>query len=469
VSAAAPSPNDRFAERESFIPISREDLIERCLADGKLDAEAQAQFRRFAEILAAYYHFQFHRLSESLKKAYAPFNPDADLWTREYTQSDRDEAEEEVVRVFEELARRANFSEVSEERIEEMFKRETLIKLRTDVNLDEFDRVACFYRGDDFETSTVKKYFGLKKEKVKVDVLQRVLILLKFKDEAYFRERFYAKRGNWNKLFNPDDLPFKPGKFYLSFYRNIPKFDLELIFPNVRLSMTWRDRLLIGIPAIGAAIPTLLRALPQLLLVFAVICFFVMGAEFVEKSLKISSEEINRGFKVMTALLALIVTFGGIAFKQWSSYKNKKIQFQKMVTETLYFRNLANGRGVLHRLVDSAEEEVTKEILLIFYVLITQFEEPCSVETLDQRVEAWLRENLEREVDFDVRSAVENLQAIGRKAGLESAETESLLKIDDQGRCHAPNLSEAARQIDQCWDRFFDYANVKPNPATEPR
>ncbi|WP_369817760.1 DUF3754 domain-containing protein [Planktothricoides sp. SR001] len=51
----------------------------------------------------------------------------------------------------------------------------------------------------------------------------------------------------------------------------------------------------------------------------------------------------------MPALIAsgsLLVTLGGFAFKQYNSYKNKQIQFQKNVTETLFFRNLAINVGV---------------------------------------------------------------------------------------------------------------------------
>jgi len=52
---------------------------------------------------------------------------------------------------------------------------------------------------------------------------------------------------------------------------------------------------------------------------------------------------------IMPALIAsgsLLVTLGCFAFKQYNSYKNKQIQFQKNVTETLFFRNLAINVGV---------------------------------------------------------------------------------------------------------------------------
>ena len=74
------------------------------------------------------------------------------------------------------------------------------------------------------------------------------------------------------------ELKFIPGKMYLYFYKNIPKLDIDLLFPNVTTSMTWKDRLLFGVPAIGAAIPLILKALPNVLLLVAAI-LFALNAE----------------------------------------------------------------------------------------------------------------------------------------------------------------------------------------------
>lgn len=43
-----------------------------------------------------------------------------------------------------------------------------------------------------------------------------------------------------------------PGKNYVYVYKNIPL--IQSFFPNVDISMTWKDRLLFGIPGIGAGI-----------------------------------------------------------------------------------------------------------------------------------------------------------------------------------------------------------------------
>jgi len=47
-------------------------------------------------------------------------------------------------------------------------------------------------------------------------------------------------------------------------------------------------------------------------------------------------------------MLSLVVTLGGFGFKQYASYKNKKIKYQKNVTETLFSKNLASNTGAFH-------------------------------------------------------------------------------------------------------------------------
>ena len=44
--------------------------------------------------------------------------------------------------------------------------------------------------------------------------------------------------------------------------------------------------------------------------------------------------------------------------KPYQQFKNRKIQFMKMLSENLYIHNLDNDAGVFHYLLDAAEEEV---------------------------------------------------------------------------------------------------------------
>ena len=66
-------------KKEAFIPYSRQEIIELCIADG-IAAESQQDFRDFCNILIAYYHFKLHRDLEDLKSNFVPFNPDIESY-----------------------------------------------------------------------------------------------------------------------------------------------------------------------------------------------------------------------------------------------------------------------------------------------------------------------------------------------------------------------------------------------------
>jgi heme/copper-type cytochrome/quinol oxidase subunit 3 len=129
---------------------------------------------------------------------------------------------------------------------------------------------------------------------------------------------------------------------YLYFYKNIPKLDIDLLFPNIKTSMTWKDRLLFGVPAVGAAIPLMLRAVPNILLIIVAI-FILINADYIVESIEVDKEKVRDIMPILVATLSLTMTLGGFAVKQYTKYKSKQIKFQKEVSDTLFFKNLANN------------------------------------------------------------------------------------------------------------------------------
>lgn len=177
-----------YKDREPFIPYRRSDLIELCVEDGKLSTADVEKFRDFCEILSAYYHFQLHQTLEILKDNFTPFNPDADTKSRiELTSAQKAQKERKLVATFKNLLERANYIPVSEEMLQQVFLENSLIELKTKVDIDEFEQIVCYYRGDSQKTTSVKKLF--KAVEKKVDVFERVVLLLKFKDGAYFASK----------------------------------------------------------------------------------------------------------------------------------------------------------------------------------------------------------------------------------------------------------------------------------------
>ena len=441
-----------FQSREAFIPYSRQEIIELCLADGKIAIAEQQDFRDFCNILIAYYHFKLHRSLEDLKSNFIPFNPDIEDYNTVdplNNFSNIDQKEADLVATFQEVLEQANYYPLSQSDLTRALDQDSVFDLKTEVDFDDFDRIVCYCRGDTLTTIKVKKWFFKEVEK-QVNIYRRVALLIKFKEEQHFK----------NKPVKDEELNFKPGKVYLYLYKNLSKFDIEFIFPNVKMSMNWKDRLLFGLPAIGAAIPIILKVLPQIVLITGVVIYLTLGHQPIDR-LQVQEEQVRNVTPLLIAALSLMVTLGGFAFKQYTSYKNKQVKFQKKVTETLFYRNIANNTGVFKYLIDVAEEEECKEVMLAYYHLLISSTSLTSSE-LDNRIETWMKSKFGTVIDFDIDNPLRNLAEI--KAKIEQREGNSyatkqvaILKRDSRNLYHVLPLNEAKQVIDCIWDNLFRY------------
>ncbi|MFT6180200.1 MAG: hypothetical protein ACJAQT_002094 [Akkermansiaceae bacterium] len=440
-----PEPTNPQA-REAFIPYLRDDLIAMCLKDGLLSETESKGFKELCEILTAHLHFKFLQDSEAVKKNYGPFDPDRDTIPVE-ENVDLDQREEELIKVFRSTAERANYFEIGKEQIKECFDAVTLIDLHTMVDLDDFDRVLCYARGDIDKTATVKKWF--KTKEVEVDILQRVLLLFKFKGEEYFESSKQKKKMR-------KESSFEPGMIYAYFYKDVPKYDLELLFPNVRIGMNLKQKLLFAVPAIGGSIGVLLKVIPQILILIGVVLFLIGGPGWLAR-IGLTEKAVSSFMPVMVAIMGIVIALGGIAIKQWGGYRKKRIQLLKDVSEQLFFRNLATNRSVFHRIIDSAEEEEIKEMLLVYFHLISSPDERLTRESLDAKIEKWMEERFDSVIDFDIDGPLENLTKL-RGPALDGKEV-ALLEIGEDGVLRTVSLGDAKHLIDHLWDNAFSYAN----------
>ncbi|NND66364.1 MAG: DUF3754 domain-containing protein, partial [Halioglobus sp.] len=73
---------------------------------------------------------------------------------------------------------------------------------------------------------------------------------------------------------------------------------------------------------------------------------------------------------------------------------------------------LDNNAGVIHRVVDDAEESECKESLLAYYFLLVAGK-PVAAGELDARIEAWMAERWHCKLDFEIGDALGKLQLLG--------------------------------------------------------
>lgn len=429
-----------MSEPESFIPLRRFDVVELCARESP-DPDG---FRDFGRLLLALLHHESLRILNTLKDAYAEFNPDRDTVRIDH-RVDIEELAATLKARFDETLMDANYRRLATEELRRALHEASIIPLNTKVDLDDYHDYAFYYRGSSKQTVPVRNYF--KTRQVEVDNLERVVVLLRFKDPAQFQDQKKRRRMR--------DIHFRPGKVYLYLYKNVPRNDLELLFPNVEVSMTWRDKLLFLLPAAAGAGPMLVKVLPSLGLIIGVILLLTMGPDFV-RHLHLDPGARKALYPLMVALLSVSFALGSFAARQYLNYKNKKIKYQKRVTDTLFFKNLVTNRGVLFTIVDSAEEELDKEMVLAYHHLRLS-ETPMTQPELDKRVEAWILEHCGRRVNFDVQRALERLASFQYEGRAVIAEKD--------GRWSALPPAEAKAVLDRHWDAIFDYATPRQGLA----
>ena len=434
-----------YADREAFIPYRKADIIELCAEDGRLSPENVKKFREFCEIVGSYYHFDFHKTLEAFKNNFAPYDPDSDTKARiEPTEDQLRAMEYDLKQKLNYVLEKANYSSLTEEELTKALNEQSLITLNLNVNFDDFEFWSLYHRGNAQQTVDLKKLFGLKHIPFTMDIYERVVLLIKFKDEEYFLKKF---KGNKKKL---ETLNFTPGKMYIYMYKNIPQADLEILFPNVEISMNKKDKIFFGVPAVGAGVPILVKIATQLPFIFLAISAIATGATLTKPEI----------FPAITATLSLLIALFGFIFKQYVKFKNKKIKFLKDVTDTLFFKNLVSNSGVFNSLIDSAEEEECKEVFLAFYHLLVA-EQPLTQEELDDTIEEWLENKFNTKIDFDVEKALDKLQNLRGKV-LESAEDDeveeqAILTIGEDKKCRIVSIDEAKTIIDYIWDNIYQY------------
>ena len=410
-----------MSSSERFIPYRRDDIVTMCIQDkGLSDSEVKA-FGDFCKILTALFHFELHENLELLKNYYAPFNPDRDTKLLG-DQEGKADAKEKLEKELKVILEKANFERISENDLQDALECESLFKVKLQVDFNDFEEVLFFRRGVSNRTETVSTWFGLRKKEIQLQVYDRVLVYVRFKNQEYFDE------------IDKNDLFFQPGSTLIKLFRNVPKNDIEMLFPNTEVRMKPIDKLLIGVPtAVGGVFMLVTKLGGTLLLMFSVLAFWL--------GFRDTPAEMDQA-----ALVALAIgfgTLGGFLWRQFSKYKNRKIQFMKQLAENLYFKNLDNNSGVFHHLIDSAEEEECKETMLAYYHLLKS-KKLMSGKELDETIEEWFYKTHSCSLDFEMNDALQKLLRLK-------------LISEENGKYRAHNINEANARLDALWDNYFKF------------
>ncbi|MCG9791960.1 TMEM143 family protein [Flavobacterium algicola] len=405
-------------KREHYIPFDKEFLLEQQLAAYDKNPKTVEDFKKLFDIVEHYFHYEAFNLIRTLKHNYASFNPDVSSEERVLNshKTDFTNFKETLLTVLE----RSNYSRVNQETLDKALKDSDLIGLDLAIDFTVYKEYELYVRGQHTTKEKVRHYYFWKKE-IEIEYYDRVMVYLHYNEDEYFED----KKINLKKLL------IEPGCIVLKVFKRVPKNDLETVFPNAIPKMSTTDKLLFWVPGVAGVISLLsTTVIPALITMDAA----YKSGEHID--LLNSKTSLNQG------LIALGI-LGAYLFRQYNNFVNKKIRYSKMLSDSLYFKNLGNNSGALYSLLNASEEEVLKETLLA-YSFLNRSEIPLTAEALDNQIESWFQTTLNTDLDFDVHDALIQLKNMG-------------LGSEINGKWTVIPLEEALIKIDELWDGVFDY------------
>ena len=289
-------------------------------------------------------------------------------------------------------------------------------------------KLEIFYRG----ASTIKdqrrsfrKFF--RKEEFDVPIFQRLFILFKLKPEAqrvdeYMRTRKISREKAESAIkARSKHIPegVRRDLIYMKLFKNMPRADVEMIFPNTRVKFRLFDKIKLGVTSGGAVGMGLFGTLSKM---------FAAGVAAFNP------------IALATALFAI----GGVLFRQVMGFFNTRQRYMVVMAQNLYFHALADNRGCMITLADRAADEDVKEEILLYSVLAKERVMRADLQAVDEAIEEYLSSAFGVNVDFDLEDALGRLLADG------------VVTEGPSGMLYALPPAEAAQHIDGKWDLFLD-------------
>lgn len=372
---------------DHFIPFRLHDILRLC-HEG---APGGGAFSRTTTLISLLLRQEFQDRLDRLKDLYHHMDPNADTKpvVGETSSSDPVAFSQELQGLLE----RANYRALTKDELDHAMTAESLFQVKLHTPLEDFRELTIYTRGKRLRQETITTWFGFKKRVIDVDYFERVLLFVRFQDAEHFAR---VKRTK---------LPFTPGTTQLKLFANVPSADLEMLFPNSEVRMKNVDKAMIGVPAaIGIATMTTK--------IFFVLTFLWAGLRWIGAEAGLHHDQVNIGTLAAEASLVLgaVVAIYLFIGRQLMRYRFKKIQFLQKLADNLFFRNLDNNAGAMHRVLDDAQEEDIKEAVLAYRFLA---DGPATEAELDARVEGWFAKRLATTLDFEVDDGLAKLERLG--------------------------------------------------------
>lgn len=418
--------------RETFIPVTRFALMDRLTVPQAWPKGVARQARQFFRFLDYWRRQQYAARILDLEQAYEPFSPDTDLLlTRKFTEDERRRMQRRVIDDMKHLLAQANYRRIDPSDVSMILTRESHYGLDLHVDFTAFDEVLIYYRGASSrrdQRRSIKKF--MRKEEFEVPIFQRLYLLFKLKPfETRVREVMEKERISHQearkivtklRAMLPDEI--RDDNIYMKLFKNIPRTDLEMVFPNTVVKFRLMDKVKLGVTSSAG-----------------------LGMGVASAAGKIALAVSNP-----IAAAGAVAGLGAVVGRQVISFMNQKQKYMVVMAKNLYFHSMADNRGVMIKIADRAAEEDVKEEMLLYSVLVKERARRADLPAIDRAIEQYLVNAFGVTVDFDLHDALERLIRDG------------LVSEDADGILHTLPPAEAAKHLDAMWDVFLDHL---PDPT----
>jgi Protein of unknown function (DUF3754) len=418
--------SEAYRRRDRYIPVSRRAVLETLSSPDLWPGFDPATVRTCFRYLAHWRHLNYADQAVELIESYQPFNPDRDIApTALMDGAGGPAARRAFIDSVRGMLERANYDEIPREKLQALVDEENPYGLELEVNLGEFSEIILYVRGEASETVHPDMAARLRgKKSVEISVFQRVFLLICLKPaEERIKEIMTAERVSDVKARkilakNRKALPknIDDSHVYIKMFKDMPRPDLEVIFPNTRIKLRSQDKVTIGASA-GSGI----------------------GMGVVGTVTKIVAAALTP----IGAVLA-ILGLAGAASQQVASVVQKRTRYMLKVTRNLYFHNISSNQGALALLTERAEEEDIKEELLLYALLAKTSVKRDELGHAQAAIEDFLTQQFQVHVTFDTEDALKRLVASG------------LVVEHADGMLMALSPATASKHIDDMWDGYLD-------------
>lgn len=359
-----------------FIPIRACDLTQALASDAArfgLDSDTVAEF---ANVLKQVIDRETDLFEHKLADTYAKFNPDRETRALGEDCVAKEHEYETLCDLLALLLDKANYEELDDVQIAHAVMRAKTrnLAVRVDPKRVEFLRLWIRGRGETAKRERCR-WKPWRQQEVTVPVFKRLVVMTRLKGDCHV---------------------------ILKLFKDIPEAEAEALLPHAEVTMSLWDRLKLlgtGAGTLGVTVSKLLK--------------------------------IAIGFAALWKLAwILLIGAATLGVRAMLGYRNARLNRDWQRTRHLYFQNLGNNASALQLLLAKVKQEEFKEALVGY--LFRQLSAagsttPVGTTQLCDRIEEYLRERFDVEVDFDMSDADQKLRRLGL---CESGDIDRVLPIE---------------------------------------